>query len=104
MFASSSSYAYTVVGGYKCGQILAYDRDNDRGFKYHTISWFKGYLSALNAGNAIDAVMYDVEESDVSNVPDDDSIYYYFVKYCRNNPLKDMVDASDALYLKLQGY
>ena len=29
------------------------------------------------------------EGNDVSNVPDDDSIYYYLVNYCRNNPLKD---------------
>ena len=99
MFTSSSSYAYSVVGGYKCGQILAYDRDNHRGLRNHTISWFKGYLTALNSENAA----FD-EGNDVSNVPDDDSIYYYLVNYCRNNPLKDIVDASDALYLKLRGY
>ena len=104
IFTTSSSYAYTVVGGMKCGQLLSYDRDDNKGVKNHIISWFKGYLTEKNRANAIDAATYDVEKSDISNVPDDDSIYYYFVKYCRDNPINHTLDAADALWLKLLGY
>jgi hypothetical protein len=96
LFSSSGvSYAYTVVGGYKCGSLLSEDRKNNQGTKTHVIGWFEGYITALNS----------TSNEDQQALPDnDDSVYYYLVKYCRDYPMSDTVDAADALYLKLLGF
>lgn len=61
-------------------------------------TWVVGYLSGL-------AVASDVNfwgEQNI-NILDPSSVYLWIDNYCRTNPLKDIADASSALFLERIG-
>jgi len=85
------SWGYTLkgIGADKCGEILS-DSDNGKkgNFYYMRISWIHGYITAKNSASGA------FKGKGVSA----DSIYYSIIKYCRENPLKDLDDASRHIY------
>ena len=87
---AGASWGYTLkgIGGESCGEILS-DHDNDKKTFYFTrMQWVLGYITARN---------YERDATKGKNISSD-SIYYSIIKYCRENPLKDLDDASIHLY------
>ena len=72
--------AVQIRGDRSCG---VWARDRDQSDK----AWFMGYLSAL-------AVYTD---SDFLRGTDNESMYLWLDKYCRENPLKSISDGADQL-------
>ena len=91
LFISSSSYAYTVAGAAKCGGLLSLENDGNSFTKSGTPLWVKGYITGRN---------YELDRS-MNNLPDSDSLYYAVIKFCRDNPLKDIDDAARSIYSKI---
>ena len=91
LFITNSSYAYTIVGAAECGAILRLEDDNNLITKHSTPLWIKGYITGRN---------YELDRS-MKNVPNSDSLYYALIKFCRDNPLKDIDDAAISIYSKI---
>ena len=91
--SSTSVFAATTVGGYSCGQLLQYDKNNNITAKNVVINWFNGFTSGMNVA---------VDKTLVSKIPDHESVYYAIVKYCKDNPLSDTQEASLDIYLTLK--
>jgi hypothetical protein len=91
LFATSSIAGYRAQGFYSCGKVLNWSKENDEIAEMLISQWFLGYYTARNY---VDQFMTD-------NPPDDVSVYYAILKYCRENPLKDTDDASIKLYQQL---
>ena len=90
---TSPSYAYTVVGAAKCGGILSLHNDDNPLNEYAVFSWTNGYITGRN---------YELNKSMTNKVPDTDSLYYAVIKFCRENPLKDIDDAAVYIYSTLR--
>ena len=85
-------YGYLVHGAYQCGEILSDDKDNNTTSMYQTKSYIQGYITARNySANA------DVGENVKSQ-----SLYYYVIKFCKDNPLKGIHHAAESIYLDLK--
>ena len=91
LFMTSSSYAYTVLGGRTCGEILSEDRNNNEMHKLMLTIWIKGYITARN---------YELARG-IDQYVEGDSLYYASIKFCRDNPLKDSDDAAIHIYSNL---
>ena len=91
LFMTNSSYAATVTGFYQCGKVLKMVEDDNLFLKPIMVGWFMGFYSGVNW----------VDDYNTDNPPDDDSIYYAMIKYCKENPLKDTADATVEIYNKL---
>ena len=91
LFMTNSSYAGTVNGHLSCGNVIKYDKDDNRISRESLISWFDGFFSGVNwEGNYI------------LNPPDEYSVYAAIVKYCKENPLKHSAHASVDIYNSLK--
>ena len=91
LFMTSSSYAYTILGGRACGEILSDDRNNNKMDKLLLSVWLKGYITARN---------YELSRG-IDTYIEGDSLYYAVIKFCRDNPLKDSDDAAINIYSNL---
>ena len=91
MFATSSIAGYRAQGFYSCGKVLNFERENNEIAELLISQWFLGYYTARNY----------IDQYNTENPPDDESIYFAILKYCRDNPLKDTDDASIELYMQL---
>ena len=60
--------------------------------KKMVIRWSNGFLTGVNIGVA------PLSE----NIPGSNSRYYFIIKYCEQNPLKDITDATIDLYFDLK--
>ena len=89
---SSNAYAYLTRGQVSCGTIISMDRENPTMTKGVMTGFVNGYITARN---------YETN-GNVGKGFDNDSIYHALLKYCRENPLKDNVDASENVYNKLK--
>ena len=85
LFMTSSSYAYTIVANIRCGPILQMIEDNNSVVRTGITSWVQGYLTGRN---------YELDRSMKGKASDTDSIYFAIVKFCKENPLKDLDDAA----------
>ena len=89
---TSSSYAsYAHEGVMSCGTIISHDRENHKTTKFYILGWIRGYITARN-----------YENSNISNHIDADSIKYAVLKYCNDNPLKDLDDAAFNIYSQIK--
>ena len=91
LFMTSSSYAYTLVGAASCGELLTLEDKGNLISKHSTPLWIKGYITGRN---------YELDRT-MKNPPDSDSLYYALIKFCRDNPLKDIDDAAISIYSKI---
>jgi len=94
---------FTIVGAgtASCGKYLDFRSDKrptSDGFFGATaiLSWTQGYISGMNGFRHT-----AFPNRDQLKLPDDGSIKAYLDKFCRDNPLKTIYDASHALYLEL---
>lgn len=73
---------YFGSGGASCGEWLAGEK---QGVRNLDLSWVLGYLSALNLNSQTD-FLRGYEHKGIAAAID---------KYCRENPLKKVIDAAD---------
>ena len=92
LFMTSSSYAsYLQEGNLSCGTIISNDKKNSDISEYYILGWVRGYITARN-----------YENSNISNHVDADSIKYSVLKYCNDNPLKDLDSAVFNIYSQIK--
>ena len=88
---SWADYQVKGVGLDGCGEILS-DHDNGEKLHYYTRGqWALGYITARNYASS------QLKGAGISY----DSIYYSIIKFCRENPLKDLNDSLIYLYRKV---
>ena len=96
LFITNSSYAEFAVGGtFSCGNIINYDKEDNVLARNIIISWYQGFASGVN---------WESNNININTLPDDNSIYYSILKYCKDNPLHDSSDASINTYRELNNY
>ena len=78
------------LGSADCGIIL--DRKDDREFKHVIMGWMNGFISAVNA----------INDSNVGDDTSPDQRYYFIIKYCKENPLKNLHHGTLTLYRDLR--
>ena len=85
VFFQSSANAYTVLNAAPCGEILS---KQDAQVAKHQIEYYiTGYITGYNRSkNSFIAKDMKVSEFD--------SLYWAIIKFCKENPLKDLEDAS----------
>jgi hypothetical protein len=59
------------------------------------VSWFRGFVSGHNFGNPENQVQ-------LGQMPDEETLYLYVDKYCRENPLSPFVSAAYKLVEELR--
>lgn len=76
---------YTVYGAgtVSCGKYLELRRANDRGQEFQVLAWADGFISGHNRNTLV--------ADQVRGKIDDETILAYLDKYCRDNPLHDLV-------------
>ena len=93
LFITNSSHAgYAVSGDYSCGNVIKYDKENNLIARNIIITWYQGFASGVNWEN---------NNTNTKTFPDDNSIYYSILKYCKENPLKYSADATESTYQEL---
>jgi len=88
--ANSISDKYLELGAMECGEIL--DNKDKEVMKDYVIHWSNGFLTGINIGVAPLG----------KNIQGKNSRYYFITKYCEQNPLKDLTDATLNLYFDLK--
>ena len=88
----SAANAGVILGAPDCGKILETkdDKQNER----IVSSWVNGFITGLNFAQVVDS----------ENVGENSSYeqrYHYILKYCRENPLKNLNEAAATLYFEL---
>ena len=83
---ASPAAAYTVKGSVECPDVVKEDATEK--FRLANMWWVLGYFSGRN---------YELDANTGTNVESED-MYAHVLSFCRNNPGKDMDDASIDLY------
>ena len=86
---SSNAKAYRVLNTNTCGQILS--REGTENSKEQIKRWITGYITGRN---------YELNAS--IGTTDYESYYWAIVKYCKDNPLKNISHAAEDLYNQLR--
>ena len=60
-----------------------------------TVLWIQGFLSGMNAYRSVS------KHGEMVLLPDAPSLLAYMDKYCRENPLKSVVQGASAMYAEL---
>ncbi len=85
VFFQSSAIAYTVLNAAPCGEIIS--KQDSQATKQQIEYYITGYISGYNRSkNSFIAQGMKVSEFD--------SLYWAIIKFCKENPLKDLEDAS----------
>lgn len=82
--------AIQVRGAASCGNWVTYRQQGSASTSF-VRGWILGYLSGQAVG----------KNQDVVTKADPDSMFLWIDNYCRSNPLKDLDDAADRLFLEL---
>ena len=85
------AFAYTAKGKVSCGTIIS-SHEKDPETTSMMVLHINGYITGRN---------YETEGK-VGKGVDHDSLYQALLKYCRENPLKDNIDAEEYIYQKLK--
>ncbi len=78
-----------------CGAWVGSSDDLAVRAQYH--SWFRGFVSGYNFGNPGNQVL-------LARMPDEQTLYLFVDKYCRDNPLKPFVSAALKLVEELREF
>ena len=92
--SSRGQFTLSGAGTASCGQYIAASSNEKLTGLY--VSWAQGFLSGMNMGYALSAGREFIP------LPDNESIKAYLDKYCRDNPLKQPLDGTVALYRELR--
>ena len=83
---------FTVIGDLPCGDILA--KKGDKVWMISIFSFMHGYITSRNYEAGFDNL------KQVTNV-ENNSLYFAVVKFCEDNPLRSLGNASEVVYAKL---
>ena len=84
---SLESFA-TTFGSFSCGQIVEFERDNNK-MQMNMISmWFGGYIEGRDFRDYLNSFSY----------ADPQTLYLLLVKECRENPTIDSIAAASRIY------
>ena len=86
---------FTGAGIVSCGVYLE-DRKTDQRYNQQYTQWSSGYVSAYN----IFSTYPQISQNRISP----ETTLAYLDKYCRDNPLKFVIDGVDSLIAELGGY
>jgi len=87
LIVSLESFA-TSFGTFSCGQIVEFERDNNKNQMSAISMWFSGYIDGRDSDDYLNSFPY----------ADPQTLYLLLVKECRNNPTIDSVDAATIIY------
>ena len=82
------------VGNLSCGEYLQLREKKAPGQNAVLASWIWGYMAGFNM---------EVRRPTTRPLPDEASTLAYVDKYCRENPLNSVIEATGALVLELGG-
>ena len=92
LFLSGNANAYTVLGASPCGEVLS--KQNSEMVRESISSYMTGYITGYNRakntyiGSGMKAIEYD-------------SFFWATLKFCKENPLKNIEDAADNILFQL---
>lgn len=93
---AAPAVAYTVKGSVECPDVLK--EDSNEAYSLANRWWVLGYITGRN-------YQTELQTGDATQTGagvDEDQIYAYVIEFCKNNPDKDMDDASIDLYESLK--
>ena len=90
--SSFFSYANAIgqLGAFSCGDILEFKDIKDS--QESVQDWVNGFLTAVQLGR---------KPFEEGKVPSNNSRYFWIIKFCEENPLSDIAEASAQLYLEI---
>tara|TARA_B100001057_G_scaffold372874_1_gene377226 strand:+ start:247 stop:528 length:282 start_codon:yes stop_codon:yes gene_type:complete len=88
MFSNIANAGYLVHGRFGCGQILDDDKNDVTVSMYQTKSYIQGFITGLN---------YAKDKYKGKGVKSS-SLYYSVIKFCKENPLKEIHQAAEDIY------
>lgn len=93
--SSMNVHAFTIAGfgATSCGEYLQGRSFSNSQMNDNFSSWLQGYLSGVNISR---------QDRKYVNLPDAPSILAYMDKYCRDNPLKIVLEGANTLYRDLK--
>ena len=89
---AQSTGIHVRVGTVSCGIVLE-NKDTDI-YKYSITKFVQGYITGRNYERTLDA------NKQVKDV-DFETLYFATIKYCEDNPIKNLADAATDTYQKL---
>jgi hypothetical protein len=92
--ASSQGVRVRGVGTSSCGEYLEMRAENNRSKNAILVSWAWGYMAGFN---------FEVKQPTTRDTPDEPSTLAYIDRYCRNQPIENVVAAASALIVDLGG-
>ena len=102
--ATAAGYENLGSGSISCGQWLEHRRATgaeERRMVFDDEDWVMGFITGRNAGAA--ATTGSEKLSHTGKETGSASMFAWIDNYCRANPLKDLANAADALWLTLSG-
>ena len=84
-------YAIAGIGATSCGQYLKPPTSTKESSDIVMVTWIQGYLSGSNTQRFI------TDSTTMKKQPDGESLIAFVDKFCRDNPLKTVYEASIAL-------
>jgi hypothetical protein len=94
-FGQSRPVAVFSYRDTSCGTWVASTGDIAGRAQYH--SWFRGFVSGYNFGNPGNQVP-------LTRMPDEQTLYLFVDKYCRDNPLNPFVSSAFKLVEELREF
>ncbi|WP_440911738.1 hypothetical protein [Candidatus Pelagibacter sp.] len=92
IYLSFINYANAIgkLGAFSCGDILEFKNIKDS--QESVQDWVNGFLTAVQLGR---------KPFEEGKVPSNNSRYFWIIKFCEENPLSDIAEASSQLYLEI---
>ena len=87
---SKANASYIAVNDNSCGDILSLEGEEMA--KEQVIRFMSGYITGRN---------YETDGK-VGSGGSHEALYWAVIKYCKNNPLHNMTDAAEDLYIELK--
>jgi hypothetical protein len=94
--SASEEQAIASVGASSCGLWIEARESKEEGLNNFIGSWLQGFLSGMNTQRHFDT------RKRMAAIPDSGTLIAYVDKYCRDNPLKTVYQASTRLYDDIQ--
>lgn len=91
--AQPNSQVASGIGTYSCGRYIELRQQNDPMAQVMLTSWMQGFLSGMNWTLAA--------SNQMKLLPDHQSLNSYLDKYCRDNPLQQIISGVSALHREL---
>jgi hypothetical protein len=93
---AEESYPIAGMGAASCGKWIEARELREPSMDALLTAWVQGFLSGMNTQR------YALTRKEMVPLPDPPSILAYVDKYCRDNPLQGIFEASTKLYIDME--